>query len=109
MLPVSALQGIKVYNLSAGKTLPQWLEDAHKKKMSLRYNFDFRSRIELIQDFSFPTASFKIEASPDGKYLLASGTYPPQVKVFEVDQLAMKCERHIDAEVRFSLVSVCKI
>jgi hypothetical protein len=104
MLPVTALKGVKVYNLSAGKTLPQWLEESHKKKFSLRYSTDFRSRIELIQDFSFPAASYRLKATRDGKYLIASGTYPPQVKVFELDQLAQKCERHLDGEVRVVVI-----
>jgi ribosome biogenesis protein ENP2 len=73
-LPQTALKGVKVYNLSSGKTLPQWLEESHKKKFSLRYNHDFKSRIELIQDFSFPAASFRLKATPDQKYLIASGT-----------------------------------
>jgi hypothetical protein len=106
-LPVTALKGVKVYNLSAGKTLPQWLEESHKKKFSLRYSTDFRSRIELIQDFSFPAASYRLKATRDGKYLIASGTYPPQVKVFELDQLAQKCERHLDGEVRASMRGLC--
>jgi GTP cyclohydrolase FolE2 len=36
-LPVSNLNGVKVYNLSAGKTLPQWLENT-KSVRALRYN-----------------------------------------------------------------------
>ena len=52
----------------------------------------------MIQDFSFPAASYRLKASPDGKYLIATGTYPPQVKVFELDQLAQKCERHLDGD-----------
>ena len=35
----------------------------------------------------------------DGEYCVAVGTYPPMVKVFEVEQLAIKFERHLDAEV----------
>ncbi len=36
-LPVSNLNGVKVYNLSAGKSLPQWLENT-KSVRALRYN-----------------------------------------------------------------------
>jgi ribosome biogenesis protein ENP2 len=42
------LNGIKTYNLSAGKTTPQFMEEAAKKKVSLRYNNEFRRRIEII-------------------------------------------------------------
>ena len=98
MLPVSTLKGIKVYNLSLGKTLPQWIEDAQSKKTSLKYNVDYRNRIELIQDFNFNTASLKIKVSNDGKHVISTGTYPPQYKIFDIDQLGVKVERHFDAE-----------
>jgi ribosome biogenesis protein ENP2 len=47
-LPVSELNGVKLYNLSSGKTLPEFLEEQKKNHKSLRYNTDFRHRIELI-------------------------------------------------------------
>ncbi len=45
---ITELNGIKIYNLSSGKTTPQFLEEAVKKKVSLRYNKEYRNRIELI-------------------------------------------------------------
>lgn len=108
-LKVSTLGGVKIYNCSAGKTLPQWYEEAKNKndrRGSLRYNQEFRTRIELIQDLHFPTASGCIKQSADGHYLAVTGVYPPQVKVFDLDQLSMKFERHIDAEVvQFQMLS----
>jgi len=94
---VNSATGFKFYNLSFGKTLPEWLSE--KKKESLRYNQEYRKRIELLQDAYFPIASQRIKASADGRYIIATGTYPPQVKVFEVSQLSMKFERHLDCEV----------
>ena len=44
---VTESRGVKVYNVSSGKTLPQWLSD--KKKKSLRKDEEYKSRIELIQ------------------------------------------------------------
>ena len=107
-LKVTTLGGVKIYNCSAGKTLPQWYEEAKKRKGggSLRYDQEYRTRIELIQDFTFPTASGKVKSSADGRFLVATGVYPPQIKVFEAEQLSMKFERHIDAEVvQFQLLS----
>lgn len=63
---------------AAGKTLPQWLSE--KKRRSLSQDVDYRRRIELLQDFDFPTASQKVCASPDGQYVIVAGTYPPQIK-----------------------------
>jgi ribosome biogenesis protein ENP2 len=47
-LGITELNGVKIYNLSAGKTLPQFLEEAYKKSRSLRYNEEYRKRVELI-------------------------------------------------------------
>ncbi|CAN0390936.1 unnamed protein product, partial [Pylaiella littoralis] len=95
-MQVSTFHGVKIYNLSSGKTLPQWLSE--KKRRSLSQDVDYRRRIELLQDFDFPTASQKVRASPDGQYVIVTGTYPPQIKVFEVSDLSMKFERHLDCE-----------
>jgi len=99
MYTISEINGIKIYNLSAGKTLPQFLEEANKRKSSLRYDQDFRRRIELIQDFDFPIASTQVQMTPDQLYIIASGIYPPQIKIFETSQLSLKCMRGIDSEV----------
>jgi ribosome biogenesis protein ENP2 len=56
-------------------------------------------RVELIQELKFETATTRIKATPDGEYLIASGIYPPQVKVYELNQLALKFERHLDSEI----------
>ncbi|CBJ33561.1 conserved unknown protein [Ectocarpus siliculosus] len=95
-MQVSTFHGVKIYNLSSGKTLPQWLSE--KKRRSLSKDVEYRRRIELLQDFDFPTASQKVCVSPDAQYVIVAGTYPPQIKVFEVADLSMKFERHLDCE-----------
>lgn len=90
--------GVKVYNLTAGKTLPQWLTPKQRKE--LRKDQEFQKRIELIQDTEFPVNSQCVEFSPDGMFLGATGMYPPRVRMFELDQLSMKFERNLDAEIR---------
>lgn len=100
VLSVSALNGVKVYNLSAGKTLPQWLDQTKSgNARALRYNDEFRQRLELVQGLDFPTASTNIKVSRDGSFLAACGVYKPQVKVFELSQLSEKFERHLDADI----------
>ena len=44
-------------------------------------------------------ASSRLRLSRDGKFLAATGVYPPQVKVYELSELSMKFERHMDCEV----------
>lgn len=56
-------------------------------------------RVELIQDLRFETATTRIKATPDGEYLIASGIYPPQMKVYELRELGLKFERHLDSEI----------
>ncbi|KAG5676599.1 hypothetical protein PVAND_006422 [Polypedilum vanderplanki] len=82
---VSDINDVKIYNLSAGKSLPDWLTD-RKKKASVNKNVDLRKRIELIQDFDMPGVSTSIRMSPDNQYILVTGTYKPRVKfeTFEV-------------------------
>lgn len=105
MYTISEINGIKIYNLSAGKTLPQFLEEANKRKKSLKYDQDFRRRIELIQDFDFPVATTQVKMTPNQLYIIASGIYPPQIKIFETSQLSMKCMRGLDSEiVKFNIL-----
>ena len=37
--------------------------------------------------------------SEDQRYIIASGGYPPKIKIFETSDLSLKCERGIDSEV----------
>ncbi len=48
---------IKVYDLSSGRSLPEFMEEAKKKKMKLKNLDEYRNRIELIQDFEFNISS----------------------------------------------------
>jgi len=96
---LSTLNGVKIYDLSAGKSLPEYMEEAKKRNIKLKALDDYRNRIELIQDFSFSVASHRVRTSADGNYIVASGVYPPRVKIFETSELGMKVERGIDAEV----------
>ena len=80
--------------------MPEWLNDYNSGNVSsLRYNREFRDRIELIQDFDFPSSSTTIQMTRDQQYIGVSGVYKPQIKVFETNTLGMKFERHIDSEI----------
>lgn len=46
-----------------------------------------------------PVVSSTIRMSPDNQYILATGTYKPRVKCFEVNNLSIKFERCFDSEV----------
>lgn len=68
--------------------------------------------MELIQDFEFPTCGTQLTCTSDGQYIVATGTYnpllltiyfegvySPQVRIFDLNQLSLKVERHFDNEV----------
>lgn len=46
-----------------------------------------------------PDECGSISMSPDGQYILATGTYKPRVKCFEVSNLSLKFERCFDSEI----------
>uniref|UniRef100_A0A2M4ALI9 Nucleolar protein 10 n=1 Tax=Anopheles triannulatus TaxID=58253 RepID=A0A2M4ALI9_9DIPT len=96
---VTDINNVKIYNLSGGKSVPEWLLDKKKKQASKKQPVDANRRIELIQDFDMPGVATGIAISPDGQYILATGTYKPRVKCFEVSNLSLKFERCFDSEV----------
>ena len=77
---------VKQYNLTAGKSLPEWL-DERKRRTLLKRDVELRRRLELLQDFDMPSVSNNIKISKDGDYILSTGTYKPRIKCFDVTQL----------------------
>lgn len=104
-MQVSNVNDVKIYNLSCGKSLPEWLSD-RKKRALQKKDVDVRRRIELIQDFDMPTVSTNLKVSNDGQYILATGTYKPRIRCYDTYQLSLKFERCLDAEVvKFDVLS----
>uniref|UniRef100_A0A5G2QA80 Nucleolar protein 10 n=1 Tax=Sus scrofa TaxID=9823 RepID=A0A5G2QA80_PIG len=99
-MQVSSLNEVKIYSLSCGKSLPEWLSD-RKKRALQKKDVDVRRRIELIQDFEMPTVCTTIKVSKDGQYILATGTYKPRVRCYDTYQLSLKFERCLDSEIVF--------
>ncbi|KAF8793129.1 Nucleolar protein 10 like protein [Argiope bruennichi] len=96
---------VKIYNLSCGKSLPDWLTE-RKRRLLQKKNVDIRRRIELIQDFEMPGVSTGIKISRDGNFIFATGIYKPRIRCFDVNNLSMKFERCFDAEaVQFEILS----
>lgn len=98
-MKVSELNGVKIYDLSSGKSIPEYLEEAKKRKIKLKQLEEYTSRIDLIQDLDYPVSSQKLRVSEDGHYIITTGVYPPKIKIFETAELSLKCERGIDSEV----------
>ena len=64
-MKVSTLNGVKIYDLSAGKSLPEFMEEAKKRKLKLKNMEEYRNRIDLIQDLDFSVSSQRIKVSKD--------------------------------------------
>ncbi|BES94766.1 Nucleolar protein [Nesidiocoris tenuis] len=104
-MQVSDPNNVKIYNLSSGKSVPEWLSDRKKRSLA-KSDIDIRRRIELLQDFTMPDISNTVKVSKDGHYILSTGIYKPRVRCYEVDNLSMKFERCMDAEiVTFEILS----
>jgi ribosome biogenesis protein ENP2 len=98
---------VSVYQVSGtnvSRSLPDWI--AKKRKKELKHDVEYLNRIELIQDFEFSEASNKIRVSPDGQFAMATGTYKPQIHVYDFANLSLKFDRHTDCEnVDFMILS----
>lgn len=98
---------VSVYQVAGSnvsRSLPDWI--ARKRKKELKQDADYMNRVELIQDFEFSEASCKIKVSPDGQFAMATGTYKPQIHVYDFSNLSLKFDRHTDSEnVDFQILS----
>ncbi|XP_014206073.1 nucleolar protein 10 [Copidosoma floridanum] len=97
-MQVSEVNDVKIYNLSAGKSLPEWLSERKRRNLAKK-DVNIRRRIELIQDFDMPAVSTSVRVSKDGQYIFATGIYKPRLKCFDVNHLSLKFERCFDSEV----------
>ncbi|KAI6180913.1 Nucleolar protein 10 [Aphelenchoides besseyi] len=97
-MQVSTSNDVKIYNLSAGKSIPQWLNEKKRRNLE-RKDVDIRRRIQLIQDFEMPGISSSIALTADQQYIFAAGTYRPILKCYDVNDLSMKFDRGLDADV----------
>ncbi|CAB1331046.1 unnamed protein product [Coregonus sp. 'balchen'] len=70
-MQISSVNDVKIYNLSYGKSLPEWLSDRKKRALQNK-DVDIQRRIELIQDFEMPTVCTSIKVSRDGQFILAA-------------------------------------
>ncbi|KAI6174485.1 Nucleolar protein 10 [Aphelenchoides bicaudatus] len=97
-MQVSKSNDVKIYNLSAGKSVPQWLSERKRRNLEKK-DIDVRRRIQLIQDFEMPCVSNAIAITPDQQYVMAAGNYKPILRCYDVNDMSLKFERGLDADV----------
>lgn len=95
---------------SGASSLPQWIskrrlaaertggKSRKRSKAKVKERGLEESQLTLIQEFGFPEASMKVRTTPDGEFALATGTYKPQVRCYDLRELALKWERHTASE-----------
>lgn len=104
-MQVSYTNDVKVYNLTSGKSIPEWLSEKKRREL-LKKDVQLSRRIELIQDFDMPGVSSYATMSPDCQFVAVSGMYKPTLKCFDVNHMSLKFERCFDNEViKFSFLS----
>lgn len=104
---------VKIYTVNgaasgSSSSLPDWLTrkravKSKGKRGAVKEHVE--GTIELIQHFEFPEASNRVKTTRDGSHVVATGTYKPQMRVWDLNQLSLKFERHSDAENVDFLVS----
>ncbi|EYC11353.1 hypothetical protein Y032_0051g2164 [Ancylostoma ceylanicum] len=77
-MQVASINDVKIYNLSAGKSIPEWMNSEARRRAE-RKSIDVRRRVQLIQDFEMPDVSHTINISRDGRYVFATGIIYPSV------------------------------
>lgn len=97
---VSEINGLKIYNLTGGKSLYEMVKEANFNYKKLKKNDEYMNRLEILQDFDFPVSAGCIRVSNDGNYIFASGIYPPRMRLYDLNEMSMKCERGVDSEIR---------
>ena len=61
-MQVSSANDVKIYSLTAGKSLPDWIEDRAKRRKKSEAP-GYSSAIQLIQDFDMPVISNRVAVS----------------------------------------------
>lgn len=99
VLKSTSASDISVYQVSGtnvSRSLPDWI--TKRRKRTLKNDLEYQNRVELIQDFEFSEASNRIKVTRDGQSAMATGTYKPQIHLYDFANLSLKFERHTDAE-----------
>ncbi|KJH50020.1 hypothetical protein DICVIV_03821 [Dictyocaulus viviparus] len=102
-MQVFSVNDVKIYNLSAGKSVPEWMNSEARRKAER--SVDARRRVQLIQDFEMPDVSHTVNLSKDGRYVFATGAYKSWLKCYDLENLALKFQRGLDSSV-IKLVSL---
>lgn len=54
--------------------------------------------MEVIQDFGYPASSTDVSLSENKRYLVCAGVYKPSIRIYDLNNLALKTERHLESD-----------
>eukprot|EP00923_Selenidium_pygospionis_P039051 GHVN01067969.1.p2 GENE.GHVN01067969.1~~GHVN01067969.1.p2 ORF type:complete len:399 (+),score=42.32 GHVN01067969.1:1250-2446(+) len=86
---------MKIHDVSGYRHTNISKELSKKKLKKLK---EWRGRIDLLKDFSFPASATRIEFTGDKSEIVACGVYPPQFKVFSLSDLGSKFSRSLGSQ-----------
>lgn len=97
-LTATTANNVRVYNVTGKVTssLPDWL--IKRNKRALKRDPTWSQRLNLIQDFEFPQSCLALKQTPDQQHIIASGIYKPQLRIFDLEEMTLKFERHLSTE-----------
>jgi ribosome biogenesis protein ENP2 len=70
-----------------------------KKKIKSKKNSSETKNFNMKLNFNFPSAVKIIKEAPSSNFLIAYGNYPPQIKCFDLENLCLKFQRNLDADI----------
>ena len=73
----------------------QWISSKRRRKLQKQHN-DYRNTVRLIQEFEVPDVATSLAITRDGRNILATGTYRPVLKCYNVDDMTIKFEHGLD-------------
>ena len=82
----TSVNGIKTYHITAESALPSHFGNRANRRIGT--HSELKNRVSLIQEFEFTGSSRLIKLSDDGITCAVSGEYPPQIKIFDLDELS---------------------
>ncbi|OAF64646.1 Nucleolar protein 10 [Intoshia linei] len=92
-MKLTSPNNVKIYCLANELSKPDW---SSKKKYK---SVDQNNVINIIQDLEMPTVSKTVCMTADGNYMIASGTYKPRIRCYDLNEMTLKFERCVDYEV----------
>lgn len=82
----TTINNIKTYHITSESALPDQYGDKANRRIGK--HSELKNQIKFIQEFEFSNCSQIIQQTNDGLNLAVSGTYPSQIKIYDLADLS---------------------